>query len=269
MTATPITSVEQLLRQGRIAVQQGDRYGARQYFQHATELDPDCADAWWELGHAIALLAERRDCLQRTLALDPARTGARASLQAVQKMLAEGHWIDFGAERMKRYLGKPTITPSPPQTDVPNTSFQQHQSAHAPTSRCEQCPQRTGKHAVARTQMARAVAVTIPTVTLLSAGASVLGAAMLVYQSLAWFALYALMVPASVVLVVRLLDRMTKGQRGKAMLWAVCGSVWLGAIPAVLLAAVQSTAFNGLLLASFTICMTSVLVAWLRPAQAA
>lgn len=85
--------IQDLLREGRAAALAGDTSTARARFRRATELDPASVEAWLGLSSAVPMLAEKREYLQRVLALDPDNGDARASLRYVEELLAEGRQL--------------------------------------------------------------------------------------------------------------------------------------------------------------------------------
>ncbi|HJZ47415.1 MAG TPA: hypothetical protein VKE41_09635, partial [Roseiflexaceae bacterium] len=69
--------VQQLIQQGRVAALAGNTLSARTHFRSATELHPVCAEAWIGLSGVMPVLAEKRECLQRALALEPQNAEAQ------------------------------------------------------------------------------------------------------------------------------------------------------------------------------------------------
>jgi hypothetical protein len=90
MTESTATEVQQLIAEGRAAALAGDTFTARARFRRATELDSENPEAWLGLSSVVPILAEKRDYLQRVLALDPTNTEAADSLAYVEKLIAEG-----------------------------------------------------------------------------------------------------------------------------------------------------------------------------------
>ena len=118
MTESTATEVQQLVQQGRAAALAGDTYAARTSFRHATELDPACADAWAGLSGVVPILAEKREYLQRALALEPGNGDIVASLRYVEQLQGEGMQIEPSrrrAERLASSDASPLLsTPEPP-----------------------------------------------------------------------------------------------------------------------------------------------------------
>jgi len=90
MIEPAIIQVQQLIQQGRVAALAGDMSNARAHFRCAAELDSACAEAWVGLSGVVPVLAEKRECLQRALALEPHNAEAQAGLRYVEKLLASG-----------------------------------------------------------------------------------------------------------------------------------------------------------------------------------
>src|SRR2546425_13236525 len=90
MTESIAAEVQQLVQDGRAAALAGDSFAARASFRRATELDPSCTEAWLGLSGVVPVLAEKRDYLQRALALEPGNAEVAASLRYVEKLQAEG-----------------------------------------------------------------------------------------------------------------------------------------------------------------------------------
>src|SRR4051794_5673008 len=82
--------VQPIVQRGRVAAIAGDTHTARTHFRRATELDPACAEAWLGLSGVVPVLNEKRDCLQRVLALHPDNAEARDGLRYVEHLLAQG-----------------------------------------------------------------------------------------------------------------------------------------------------------------------------------
>lgn len=86
MSAAPI---DELLQQARAAHRVGEDSVAESFFRRAAEIAPDRADIWLELSGVVRDLAEKRRCLERALALDPANEEAKAALAWVRRKESE------------------------------------------------------------------------------------------------------------------------------------------------------------------------------------
>lgn len=284
MTTASITNVDQLLQQGRAAMQQGDRYAARQFFRQATDLAPDYTEAWLELGRAMPLLQEQCVYIQRALNLDPTLISAREHLQAIEKLLADGAQIDPSIQSTQRPVAAASDTAAHGVSAESSTiAFCHAHPAQTTDLHCTQCskpicgqcmlPAAVGQlcRPCARERRppqykvsARTILVTVPVVTVLSAGVSVIGTAILAQLPIISFYLFALVVPAAAGLLVRLIDRLTHSKRGKRMQWAVGSALWIGALPVLALAVLSMAPLEVLLLLIFMVLLTSTTAASLR-----
>jgi hypothetical protein len=142
MTKSTATEVQQLITEGRAAALAGDTFTARARFRRATELDGENVDAWIGLSSVVPILAEKRDYLQRALALDPANAEAAASLAYVEKLLAEGLQIAPSHRRQERQASgdaSPLLSaPEPPKPVVEITHCYAHPDRETGL-RCVQC----------------------------------------------------------------------------------------------------------------------------------
>ncbi len=122
MTESIATEVQQLMTEGRAAALAGDTFTARARFRRATELDSDNVEAWIGLSSVVPILAEKREYLQRALAIDPTNAEATASLAYVEKLLSEGLQIAPSHRRQERQASgdaSPLLSaPEPPSTTV-------------------------------------------------------------------------------------------------------------------------------------------------------
>ena len=122
MTESTATEVQQLIAEGRAAALAGDTFTARARFRRATELDSENPEAWLGLSSVVPILAEKREYLQRVLALDPTNTEAADSLAYVEKLIAEGLQIAPSHRRQEQHASgnaSPLLSaPEPPTTTV-------------------------------------------------------------------------------------------------------------------------------------------------------
>lgn len=75
--------------QGIAALQQGDRQRARELLSQATQLNPADEYAWLWLSSAVDNDWERRQCLERVLAINPSNEAARRELQNLPPIPAQ------------------------------------------------------------------------------------------------------------------------------------------------------------------------------------
>lgn len=277
MTEPTAVEVQQLVQEGRAAALAGDTFTARTNFRRATELDPNCAEAWVGLSSAVPVLAEKRDYLQRALALDPSDTEAQASLRYVEKLLAEGMQIAPSRRREEREASgdsSPLLsTPAP--------------ASEAAVEFCYRHPNReTGLHCI---QCGRPICAECATMTpvgqlcpddrrarrprnykvsprdVLIGGVVALFASALIALVLSFFVgqigffgfFIILMVgPAIAEFIVRVVDRATKLKRGRPMQITVGSAIVVGTLP---------FAFSGgLLLLLYMVLAVTTAVARLR-----
>src|SRR4051812_44853402 len=67
-----------------LAARRGDRETARRLMRQAIIDDPTYPPAWLWMGGLVDDLAQRRDCLERALSLDPHLTAAREGLEILR-----------------------------------------------------------------------------------------------------------------------------------------------------------------------------------------
>jgi hypothetical protein len=79
-----------LIEQGLTAARVGEVEEARRLLRAATQLRPDNIPAWLGLAGVVESLAEKRDCFNRVLTLDPPNREAKAGLALVEQKLAAG-----------------------------------------------------------------------------------------------------------------------------------------------------------------------------------
>jgi hypothetical protein len=122
MAESTTEEVQQLVQQGRAAAMAGDTIAARASFRRATELDPECAEAWVGLSGAVPILSEKREYLGRALALDPGNADTAASLQYVEQLQAQGVQLEPSRRREERNASgdaSPLLSaPEPPSAAV-------------------------------------------------------------------------------------------------------------------------------------------------------
>lgn len=81
-------STTDLVQQGLAAARVGDVEDARRMLQQAVEQSPDNVEAWLGMAGVVESLAEKEDCFNKVLALDPANNEAKAGLALVRQKLA-------------------------------------------------------------------------------------------------------------------------------------------------------------------------------------
>lgn len=90
MSQTP-PSIDQLLRDGYQALRAGERERARALLGAAVRSDPQNERAWLFLAGAVTDPQQRRTCLERALAINPASEQARRGLQALAQSAEAAH----------------------------------------------------------------------------------------------------------------------------------------------------------------------------------
>lgn len=74
---------EQTLQDGINAARRGDRNTGRRLLQEVIDQDPDNELAWIWMASCVTTLAERRNCLERVLEINPNNARARQALEAL------------------------------------------------------------------------------------------------------------------------------------------------------------------------------------------
>ena len=75
---------ERLMREGRLALDQGDRDLAHELWREAALLDPYNEQVWLSLLDVLESLEDRRVCLQNILEINPLNIQARRMLRAYE-----------------------------------------------------------------------------------------------------------------------------------------------------------------------------------------
>ncbi len=76
--------LHQLLQTGIQAAQSGNKAIARSIFQQVIDLDPNNDLAWTWMATVVDTVSERRQCLEKALAINPANTRARDALEKLK-----------------------------------------------------------------------------------------------------------------------------------------------------------------------------------------
>jgi hypothetical protein len=254
MTELPITDIHQLIQDGRAAALAGDTLAARASFRRATELDASSAEAWVGLSSVVPILAEKREYLQKALALQPDNADAAASLRYVEQLIAQGMQLEPSRRREERNSsGDASPLLSAPATPEAATAVEF----------CYRHPDReTGLHCI---QCGRPICAECATMTsvgqlcpddrrarrpsnykvaprdVVVAAIVALLAAALVAVPVAFFArgLFGFFIvfmagPAIAEFIVRIVDNVTKLKRGRPMQITVGTAMALGTLPMML-----------------------------------
>lgn len=279
MTELPITDIHQLIQDGRAAAMAGDTLAARASFRRATDLDASSAEAWVGLSSVVPILAEKREYLQKALALQPDNADAAASLRYVEQLIAQGIQLEPSRRREERNSsGDASPLLSAPATPETATAVEF----------CYRHPDReTGLHCI---QCGRPICAECATMTsvgqlcpddrrarrpsnykvaprdVIVAAIVALLAAALVAVPVAFFArgLFGFFIvfmagPAIAEFIVRIVDNVTKLKRGRPMQITVGTAMALGTLPMMLL-----NPFNFLMVLIYLGISISTAVARLR-----
>ncbi len=249
MTTTTSISAHDLVQAGAAAQAAGDSFTARSRFRAATELEPDCAEAWFALSTMTPALRDRRAQLQRVLELAPAHEEARRQLAEVEALLACGVHVQKTTSR-KAPGAVAAAAPSPAAQDELATVCYRHQeratglrcgscerpicaacASNAPVGHL--CPDCRVKRRPVNYQVALphlAVAAAVGTI------GGLLAATLLSFVVVGFLGFYIAMVVAPFVGagLVMLIDRLTRAKRGRPMQIATGAAVVVGMLPVML-----------------------------------
>ncbi len=103
---TPNIHIADALREGHVALSEGDAIRARRFFRQVTEAEPDNAAAWHGMADAVRPYKDKQQFLQRVLELQPDNAVAREQLAHVAQQIAAG-------EIMAPLLPRPAAAPEP------------------------------------------------------------------------------------------------------------------------------------------------------------
>jgi hypothetical protein len=276
MTESTTSEVQQLVQAGRAAALAGDTMAARTSFRRATELDPSNAEAWVGLSSAVPILAEKRQYLQKALALEPQNADISASLRYVEQLQAEGMQLEPSRRRAERNAsGDASPLLSAPDLPAPTTAVEycyrhpdRETALHCIQCNrpiCGACAQMTSVGQLCpecrRDRRPSNYKVSTSDVVI----AAIVGAiaAALVAVPVAFFArgLFGFFIvfmagPAIAEFIVRIIDRVTKLKRGRSMQITVGIAMVVGTLPLVL--------FNPLMMIIYLVVGVSTAVARLR-----
>jgi hypothetical protein len=255
MTDPTAAEVRRLIQEGRAAALAGDTFAARTSFRRATELNPGSAEAWVGLSGVAPILAEKREHLQRALAIDPANEEVRASLAYVEKLQAEGLQIAPARRQELRHEShdaSPLLAAPEPAAPVAETLFCYRHPDRETGLRCVQCerpicgqcaqitpvgqlcPECRRARRPANYQVSTGSAVVAGVVALI-ASAVISFPFLLFARGFFVFLIIVFLAPAVAELVIRIADRLTRTKRGRAIQVAVGAGFALGALPWLLL----------------------------------
>jgi hypothetical protein len=277
MTTTSVEAVDLLVQEGRAAALAGDRFAARERFRRATELEPESAEAWFGLSGVVPILAEKRACLQRALALDPGMAEAQVYLADVERLLAQGLSL-APAQRSGDAAPAPDGGAEPSAAPARCYRHPRRETGlrciQCGRPICGQCVQMADVGQLCpdcrfarRPRNYQVSAGSLIAAGLLGLVAGLVGAALvvLVISPIPLFGLILTLLagPFSGELTVRLCDRLTHAKRGRPMQLAVGLPLALGGLP-LLLPLLFAPSLLTLLLAGYLALAVSSAVARLR-----
>jgi hypothetical protein len=267
--------IQQLVQEGRAAALAGDTFTARERFRRATELEPENVEAWIGLSSAVPRLAEKREYLQRALQIAPANTEAQASIQYVERLLAEGLQLAPSRRREEQHRSgnaSPLLsTPEQPATEV---EYCYRHAGRETGLHCVQCnrpicaecatPAPVGQLCPECRNARRPRNYQVSAANMIVGGVVAFFTALLLSIPVALFArgFFAIFIiifagPALAELIVRVVDYVTRLKRGRPMQIAVGVGIALGMLPTL-------WATSNIFLLFFMILAISVAVARLR-----
>lgn len=254
MSESTEAEVQQLIQDGRAAALAGDTLAARSSFRRAAELDPASVDALLGLSGVVPILAEKREHLQRALAIDPTNEEARASLAYVERLQAEGLQL-APSRRLEERAASGDSSPllSAPEPAAPaETLFCYRHPERETGLRCVQCERPicgacaqispVGQLCPECRRARRPTNYQVPTTSAIVAGVvALVAAAVIAFPFLLFargffvFLIIIFVAPAVAELVIRISDRLTKTKRGRPIQVAVGVGYALGSLPWLLL----------------------------------
>lgn len=290
MTTEPTTTpaaqeVVALIAEGNAALLAGDAYTARQRFRRALELDPERAEAWVGLAGSVRPYREKREHLQRALAIRPDHPDARAVLAQVEARIAAGEVLAPGGVQVREPapLAAPPAEAPPAPAPATATLYCYIHPDRETGLRCTNCdrpicadcvrPAAVGQLCPECAKVRRPVNYQVSGVNMLVAGTAALiyGALMtfLAWQILSLIGFFGFIVafllgPVAGDLLVRLTDRLTRNKRGRSMQLTLSICYALGALPWTTLLVLIAGLLPSLSLILFTVIAVTTAVARIR-----
>lgn len=283
-TTTP-ADVRALVAEGNAALIAGDSYTARQRFREALERDPERVEAWVGLAGSVRPYREKREHLQRALAIDPGNLEARAVLAQVEARIAAGEVLAPGGVQVREPATGAGAPPPPEEPAAPlspadtlycyihpdrETGLRCTSCDRPICGECAQraavgqlCPECAKARRPVNYQVSAANLIVAGTVALIYGVLITFIAAQLLGR-IGFFGFFVafLLGPVAGDLLVRISDRLTHNKKGRSMQLAVAGCFVLGALPWTLLIALVGGFPLALIL--FTIMAATTAVARVR-----
>jgi hypothetical protein len=231
------------------AAMAGDTFAARASFRHATELDPNCPDAWIGLSGVVPILAEKQEYLRRALSIDPASVEAQAGLRYVEQLQAVGLRI---APARAPEAPAAADAASPPAATEPAIEHCYNHPDRETGLHCVQCTQpicgkcarmapvgqlcpkcRRGRRPQQYQVSASHLVIAGGTALVVSA----LAALVLQFVLNGFLGFYVVFFagPMTAEIIVRIVDRLTRAKRGRLMQLVVAAAIVIGMLPIALL----------------------------------
>jgi tetratricopeptide (TPR) repeat protein len=274
-----------LVAEGNAALLAGDSYTARQRFRQVLDRDPRHVAALIGLAGSVRPYREKREYLQRALAIDPENAEARAVLAQVDARLAAGEVLAPGGVQVRESLAADDLAPPPDRPAegaAPVATLHCYIHPDRETGlRCTNCdrpicadcvrPAAVGQLCPECARARRPVNYQVSAVNLVVAGVAALiyGVVVTFLASQLFgmvgffgFIIAILLGPVAGDLLVRLTDRLTHNKRGRSMQLALGICYTLGALPWTLLIAL--VAVFPLSLVVFTIAAVATAVTRVR-----
>lgn len=281
------TDVQTLVQEGRAALMAGDAYMARARYRQALDLDPHNADAWVGLAGAVRPYREKREHLQRALAINPQHPDALAILAQVEARLAAGEVLAPGGVQVREPSPAPgaaapamPIAPAPPPAPAVALVCYIHPDRETGL-RCTSCdrpichacvrPAPVGQLCPECAKIRRPVNYQVGVTELVVAGLTALiygviltFLAFYVLGSIGFFAFIVAFLLGSIAgdLLVRLVGWLTKNKRGREMQLTIGICYTVGALPFTTLVALLGG--FPLVLVAFTVIVVSTAVMRIR-----
>lgn len=252
--AESINDITTLVREGHAALTAGDSAEARQSFRRVLELEPDNIEALIGMAGAVLPYREKRDYLQRALAIAPDHPEARAVLSFVEQKIAAGEVLAPRGVVVHEPLSGPSATsttklPVPEEDGVAAETLYCYIHPDRETGlRCTQCQRPICGQCMVRTPVGqicpecararRPVNYQVSPGLLAGVGvlcffAALAGGFLLAFFLRGFFALIIafILAPVTGELLVRGLDWLTKAKRGRPMQLTAGISLALGVLP--------------------------------------